>query len=226
LRYHGYKQIFTRHKKYGVKSKPVHHLHIAHIAFAAVGTKHFTMGVSREQDAKETMKAKSARAQEIHALSTSKCFTIVFNTEQQLKAEAASIREAQELTKKVKRASGEAEEAEPVAEESAAFASPTGLAGTGLVGLDLEIPLKGNGRSAREWVDGINALKQVYTATEYPELKYLENVRQTSLKKTAGENRDMHKNGAGAMLPEKSDRTSEVVAEIKRTPTSFDSVDE
>ena len=226
LRYHGYKQIFTLHKKHGVKSKPVHTLNIAHVAFAAVGTKHFTMGVTREQDAKETTKAKSARAQEIHSLSASKCLTIVFSTEQELKAEAASIREAKELTKKVKCATGEAEEAEPVVDEPAAFASPAGLAGTGLVGLDLEIPLKGNGRSAREWVDGINALKQVYTATEYPELKYLENVRQKSLKKSADENRDMHKNGPPAVSPEKSKRTSEVVAEIKRTPTSFASVDE
>ena len=47
LRYHGYKQIFTLHKKHGVKSKPVHTLNIAHVAFAAVGTKHFTMGVAR-----------------------------------------------------------------------------------------------------------------------------------------------------------------------------------
>ena len=226
LRYHGYKQIFTLHKKHGVKSKPVHTLNIAHVAFAAVGTKHFTMGVTREQDAKETTKAKSARAQEIHSLSASKCLTIVFSTEQELKAEAASIREAKELAKKVKCATGEAEEAEPVVDEPAAFASPGGLAGTGLVGLDLEIPLKGNGRSAREWVDGINALKQVYTATEYPELKYLENVRQKSLKKSADENRDMHKNGPPAVSPEKSKRTSEVVAEIKRTPTSFASVDE
>ena len=33
--------------------------------------------------------------------------------------------------------------------------------------------MKGNGRSAREWVDGINTLRQVYIATEFPELEKL-----------------------------------------------------
>ena len=53
------------------------------------------------------------------------------------------------------------------------FELPSDLTSVGMVGLDLEVPMKGNGRSAREWVDGINTLRQVYIATEFPELEKL-----------------------------------------------------
>jgi hypothetical protein len=212
--------VFTLHKKHGVKSKPIHTLSIAHVAFAAVGTKHFTMGVTKDQDAKETTKAKSARAQEIHSLPASKCLTIVFSTAQQLKNEAVSIREARDFMQQVERASSATNEAERF--EPAAFASPTGLAATGLVGLDLEIPHKGNGRSAREWVDGINALKQVYTATEYPELKHLDTVRQKSLKNKI---HSVDEEEADLTTPDRDQHTSEAAAGIKRTPTSFASAE-
>lgn len=69
------------------------------------------------------------------------------------------ICEVKEFMKKVKCVIGEVEEVEFVVDELVVFVLLVGLVGMGLVGLDLEIFFKGNGRSVREWVDGINVLK-------------------------------------------------------------------
>jgi len=170
LRYHGPKKNFSLHRKHGTKAKSVHNFHVSHVAYATIGTKHFTMGVSKAQDVKEKPKAKTERAQRIHGLPASRCLTIIFNTRDQVKDEFDRVVDARNIL-------SEAHEARGLAPPQFAsggaleFIEPNDLTTTGLVGLDLEVPHDGNGRSAREWVDGINAIRQVYTATEYPELR-------------------------------------------------------
>ena len=173
LRYHGPKKNFSLHRKHGTKAKSVHNFHVSHVAYATIGTKHFTMGVSKAQDVKEKPKAKTERAQRIHGLPASRCLTIIFNTRDQVKDEFDRVVDARNILSEAHEERGLAppQFASGGAKDPLEFIEPNDLTTTGLVGLDLEVPHDGNGRSAREWVDGINAIRQVYTATEYPELR-------------------------------------------------------
>ena len=166
LRYHGAKQEFTLHRKHGVKARSIHAMKIANVSHASLGTRHFTMGVTRAQSDGERLDVKTARAREIQGFMSSNCFTILFADVTELERDFEHVRasrlEAAERSGDV--------EAEKTAKEMK-FELPSDLTSVGMVGLDLEVPIKGNGRSAREWVDGINTLRQVYIATEFPELE-------------------------------------------------------
>ena len=178
IRYHGYNCEFTLHKKHGVKAKKIHTLKILHVSHASTGTKHFTLGVSKSQDERESAKAKSARARQIQSLPAARCFTIIFLTEEKYKQQCEQVREA---NSEVKKSESKTKNLEQVREEEVKFEPMGGLADTGLLGLDLELPIEGNGRSAREWVDGINALRDVYLATEFGDvLKKRGSMKNTS----------------------------------------------
>ena len=168
LRYHGAKQEFTLHRKHGVKARSIHAMKIANVSHASLGTRHFTMGVTRAQSDGERLDVKTARAREIQGFMSGNCFTILFADVTELERDFEHVRasrlEAAERSGDV--------EAEKTAKEMK-FELPSDLTSVGMVGLDLEVPMKGNGRSAREWVDGINTLRQVYIATEFPELEKL-----------------------------------------------------
>ena len=168
LRYHGAKQEFTLHRKHGVKARPIHAIKIANVSHASLGTRHFTMGVSTAQSDGERLDVKTARAREIQGLMPNNCLTILFAKVTELERDFEHVRNSR---LQAAERSGDVE-AEKKAEEMK-FEHPSDLTSVGMVGLDLEIPIKGNGRSAREWVDGINMLRQVYVATELPELKTL-----------------------------------------------------
>ena len=126
------------------------------------------MGVTRAQSDGERLDVKTARAREIQGFMSGNCFTILFADVTELERDFEHVRasrlEAAERSGDV--------EAEKTAKEMK-FELPSDLTSVGMVGLDLEVPMKGNGRSAREWVDGINTLRQVYIATEFPELEKL-----------------------------------------------------
>jgi len=126
------------------------------------------MGVSRAQSDGERLDVKTARAREIQGLMPNNCLTILFAKVTELERDFEHVRNSR---LQAAERSGDVE-AEKKAEEMK-FEHPSDLTSVGMVGLDLEIPIKGNGRSAREWVDGINMLRQVYVATELPELKTL-----------------------------------------------------
>jgi len=182
MRYHGMKQVFSLHRKYGVKSRPIHHVHISNVASAVTGTKHYTLGVSSADDAKEKVKAKQARAASIKSLPDNRCLTIVFLTEEQARKQFEEVQESKRLTKNLDATFEEnaASDAKAAGAGDASFKAATDLTSTGLRGLDLEIPFEGNGRSAREWVDAINTLRSVFIATEYSELKNIDSLRSKS----------------------------------------------
>ena len=182
MRYHGYKQMFTLHKNHGTKSKAIHHVSIANISSAVHGTKYFTLGVSKEKDLREPTHKKQARAAKIKALPESRCLTMVFMTEEQIKKQFDDVQEAKSLTKSLTNTFEHAAvidgDGDNIAPPALKFKRPSDLTSTGLRGLDLEIPLEGNGRSAREWVDAINTLRSVFVATEYKELENIDALRE------------------------------------------------
>ncbi|OUS44964.1 hypothetical protein BE221DRAFT_148087 [Ostreococcus tauri] len=212
IRYHGYKHYFTLHKKHGVKAKPWHTMHISHISHAVLGTKNFTLGVSKAHDERESTNAKSARGRKIQSLVSARCFSVLFMTEDQYKRQCDKITEARALEIERKKRRGEA--LDDGDDEDMRFEPRGGLTSIGFVGLDLELPFEGNGRSAREWVDGINALKEVFNATEYPYLKGFQ--RQKS-----GDGTSRRSVSARSLSIDTSAAANKSEMPTKETPTSF-----
>jgi hypothetical protein len=108
IRYHGFNKMFSLHRKHGLKAKGIHQFHIANMAYATVGTKHFTLGMSKDQDAKENTKAKGSRAQQIRALQSSKCLSIIFSTTDQAKENFDKLQRARQALNKARQSQGQA----------------------------------------------------------------------------------------------------------------------
>lgn len=133
-------------------------------------------------------------------------------TEDQYKRQCDQITEARALEIETKKRRGEA--LDDGDDEDMRFEPRGGLTSIGFVGLDLELPFEGNGRSAREWVDGINALKEVFNATEYPYLKAFQ--RQKS-----GDGTSRRSVSARSLSIDTSAAANKSEMPTKETPTSF-----